>query len=403
MGLWSWSVAGTECMVAAVADGHGSKQYDRSHIGAALAVRAAADELLLLQSRMGTQLESRPQLAQDVVELAKAFRSDFPRRLARRWRHSVEDDILFRGEDPQQIAGSSGNFCRRYGTTLLCVWVSPQVILVGQIGDGDILFLRPDSSVETPIAVNDRQVGGETDSLSSTEAPLLFQTAVLNHNSQGVLLLASDGLSNALEDGGLNDVVRTVRQRVRNGQISQLASWFPGYLDQCSRTGSGDDITVAALVICPPAPQPTLKAASPPSNVQSAPVALLPALAASTALPAGPPLPADTALPPAALAAPPQPPGPPPLPPQVPQEPAQAAPAAPALAAGPQPQGPPPLPPQVPQEPEQAAPVGATTQPSTDAPAASAQPKESSGDPTDQPASPNGDSPAEPDHQAETG
>ncbi|MFN9881411.1 MAG: protein phosphatase 2C domain-containing protein, partial [Planctomycetota bacterium] len=79
--LWSGAVAGQSCMIAAVADGHGDDRHDQSQYGAALAVRAAIEEMVGLQTHFGgVGLSS---------QLVNSFKTDFPRRLGRRWRKAV--------------------------------------------------------------------------------------------------------------------------------------------------------------------------------------------------------------------------------------------------------------------------------------------------------------------------
>lgn len=242
--LWSGALSGQECLIAAVADGHGDNRHDQSEFGAFLAVRAAVDELLSLQTHFGSDgLFSH---------LISTFKEDFPRRLGRRWREAVIADALSRGlKDSVETQDQQPLFVR-YGTTLLAALVLRNKVLLGQIGDGSILFLESDSSVSCPLAREEPDLGNEVDSLCSTEANKLWRTATCDCSEGGHILLTTDGLVNTFVDNTqLFAFAGSVAQRIRDFGVMQVASALPAWLDHYSTHGSGDDITLAVLMIKP--------------------------------------------------------------------------------------------------------------------------------------------------------
>ena len=81
------------------------------------------------------------------------FKTDFPRRATRHWREIVVQDARGRTLPPAPASPATGqdqNFTR-YGTTLITALVVHDTILVGQIGDGDLLLVMPDGSIEFPL------------------------------------------------------------------------------------------------------------------------------------------------------------------------------------------------------------------------------------------------------------
>jgi len=156
--VWSGSSGSVPGIAVAIADGHGDPRHDLSGTGSALAVQAAVEELAGFH-RM--HLHAIPPHI-----LRSEFRADFPRRVTRRWREAVRADAGMR-EAAQAAGGAVPDEAVRYGSTLLAALIVPDTLLIGQIGDGDIVFVRPDGSVEFPIPADTRLVGAETRSLSS--------------------------------------------------------------------------------------------------------------------------------------------------------------------------------------------------------------------------------------------
>jgi len=243
--LWSGAISGRPCLIASVADGHGDDRHDQSQYGAALAVRAAIEEMIGLQTNFGDVGVSS--------KLINSFKTDFPRRLGRRWREAVIADARSR----LLLVGSEENWENsdlflRYGTTLLATMVVGNILLVGQIGDGETMLLRHDGIVDFPLRCENEDVGVVTDSLCSAEAHLRWRTATLDSSQGGLVLLSSDGLVNAFSDENqLNTFVRILKDRIQEFGLLRVASSIPGWLDHYSGRGSGDDITLAVIMIQP--------------------------------------------------------------------------------------------------------------------------------------------------------
>jgi serine/threonine protein phosphatase PrpC len=242
--MWSSSVSGQPCLAVAVADGHGDERHDRSEYGAALAVRTAIDELSTLF------VHSIADSAQ--ARLANDFKSDFPRRVGRRWREAVTDDGRRRTPELADAQREDSGLYVRYGTTLLAALLVCDTLLVGQVGDGSILLVRPDGEVECPLAGDGDDVGTVTDSLCSPDAHLRWRTAALRPGAGGLLLLATDGLTNAFaDDGQWHTFARSLAGRLSNYGPGPVASTLAEWLDGYSEHASGDDVTLAVAVVRP--------------------------------------------------------------------------------------------------------------------------------------------------------
>jgi hypothetical protein len=121
-----------------------------------------------------------------------------------------------------------------------------------QIGDGDMLAVRPDGGSFSPVAGDDRLDGRRTTSLCQPDALGSFRTGAhdLRQVPLAALLLATDGYGNAQADEPWQPSV--------GRDLAELAAchdrhWFgpevPGWAQRCaSAEGSGDDATIALLL-----------------------------------------------------------------------------------------------------------------------------------------------------------
>lgn len=240
--LWSGAVSGTPCLVAAVADGHGDTRHDRSQYGAALAVQAAVE--------VAREFALHGSSAETLVTLKSDFKEHFPRKLGQRWREAVQHDAQAQDNALDGEVLSLESILTRYGTTLLVVLIVPGALLVGQIGDGDILLVNlADDTCDLLLRRPNTLLGTATYSLCSSDATHLWQTAVVAHPSTEVLLLATDGLADALgtDDAALAGFARSLGQRFQEFGPAAVANALPSWLDHYSAHGSGDDMTLAVV------------------------------------------------------------------------------------------------------------------------------------------------------------
>jgi len=262
--IWSGAFRSRPCIAVAVADGHGDPQYDRSGTGSALAVRAGVDELLSFFRSYGGDATS--------AQIRAGFRADFPRRVTRRWREYVAGDRVVRGEgaeeDHEYFSG-----CARYGTTLIAAMVTEDAVFLGQIGDGDIRMVRPSGETIAPFRPDPAMVGKATHSLVARDAHLLWQTATYECEDGAVILLTTDGLPDSFggeEDEEYATFVASFLERIRSFGVEEIAAQVPAWLDQYSRAGSGDDMTLALVRINPapgqPGPAPEQESAGDPEQ-----------------------------------------------------------------------------------------------------------------------------------------
>lgn len=252
--LFVWpSGATAPPLVLAVADGHGSAKCFRSDVGSRLAVETvtACFRELLERSKSA-----------DLSLVKRELEETFPQEVERRWKAAVEEhlaqqplllkEVVAVGEK-QGVKSREAIEARpvsAYGTTLLAVVVHRTFIACVQLGDGDILVVDDAGGVERPIADDPRLFANETTSLSGENAWRDFRVAFqsLADRPPALILLATDGYSNAFRTP--EDFLRVgsdLLEMLRSEGVEYVREQLPSWLEQASREGSGDDVTVGLL------------------------------------------------------------------------------------------------------------------------------------------------------------
>ncbi len=236
-----------ERVIMAVSDGHGSAISPRSALGSAIAVAVTTELLWELPHPVTAEMVERAVGA--IVE---------------RWTRMVSEHLARNPLTPAELDGAGGSTGTgttvipqrptvTYGATLLFAVVSSEQLVLGQIGDGDVLLVGADGRAVRPLPLDSRLVAHVTTSLSDDDAVGSTRTMVLDPADNRLVLLSSDGYANsfATDDAFLQvgcDVLRTVEEQ----GIGPVRQSLPGWLAETTLQGSGDDISVAIAVLDQP-------------------------------------------------------------------------------------------------------------------------------------------------------
>lgn len=232
-------------IVAAVADGHGHSRHFRSARGAQLAVSIASQAARDLAARHG----GLPDLAEAEDELRRTL---VPA-VVSQWREAVLADVAaepFTG--PESAVRRGDDVTVPYGTTLLLAVGRGGRLLLAQIGDGDIVGIRPDGTALLPVPGDPLLDGRHTTSLCTPGAGGHFRVAAVDLAGTPLLgaLLATDGYGNAQLAQAWEAVVSAdLAALIASRPVAWLASQLPVWAARCaSLDGSADDTTLALLL-----------------------------------------------------------------------------------------------------------------------------------------------------------
>ncbi len=230
-----WVVADTVAL--AIADGHGSSKH--ADIGARLAVHVALNALVRFAEDLGER-------ASNLIEVQKYAEHPLRVQIVREWKERVHTK-----------SGDSETPLVDYGSTLLVALATPDFLLVGQLGDGDILLVNEDGTVDVPLPADPEAFADETPSLCLPEAEHSFRLRVLpTPQQETLLLLLTDGYSKSYPtDAAFKQIGPDYLNLIRKYGVSGLTPHLKGFLKKITTQGSGDDIALALLHYSPPTSQ----------------------------------------------------------------------------------------------------------------------------------------------------
>ena len=244
--------------ILAVSDGHGSDKCFRSHIGSQLAVQIAVSVLREFAASQANEADA----------------AKLPAEIVRSWRTAVSDDFTA-NPLPEDYRHES---VVAYGATLVCALLGPDYLLCLQLGDGEILTVveasgrrqppdnaaspmmgdhreayasRPPVHVELPIAADATLIANETTSLCQPQAEQNFRIRFQRFGESpppALILLATDGYPNSFATPeGFRQVATDLLAMLDQDGVEPVAAALPGWLEEASQLGSGDDVSVAIL------------------------------------------------------------------------------------------------------------------------------------------------------------
>lgn len=262
-------------LIVAVSDGHGSPKSFRSDVGARFAVEQTT---AIIQELVGGQPAD---ISLSMVKRAAEER--LPQEVVRRWQEAVNAHLRahpFKPEELDALETRQGGAARdtvannphlAYGATILSLLVTETYILYLQLGDGDILAVMPDSTINRPVPGDERLFANQTTSLCSHDAwrdvRLRFQT--LYGELPALILISSDGYANSfVNDDEFLKVGVDILDILKTDGVAAVENNLRTWLSDATKAGSGDDITLA-VVYRADVPAPPKKAALPAGKKES--------------------------------------------------------------------------------------------------------------------------------------
>lgn len=238
--------------VVAVSDGHGGARHFRSQVGSALAVNISINVVRQFLTQFDgsagaaslTQAHIHALQQTLVADWTQAVLSDFA---SNPFTEEELDPLDAHGEESRASVEESPVLA--YGATLLIAAGTEQLLIYLQLGDGEILSVSADGVTARPLPADDRLVGNQTTSLCQPDAWNDFRSAwVVAPNLPALVLLSTDGYMNSFRsDEDFLKIGADYLQILREQGIASLSEEMPAILEEATRQGSGDDITLAVL------------------------------------------------------------------------------------------------------------------------------------------------------------
>ncbi|HEX8290114.1 MAG TPA: protein phosphatase 2C domain-containing protein, partial [Pyrinomonadaceae bacterium] len=179
-----------------------------------------------------------------------------------RWREAAEADLKARPFTEDELAAverKDGPRARRlveenpllaYGATSLTVAVADAFALYLQLGDGEIINVSGAGEVVRALPEDERLFANETTSLCTPDAEDNFRVRLQHFAEEppALILLSTDGYVNSFSDSaGFFKVGSDLLDMLRADGFDRVNESLKGWLEEATRSGSGDDCTVALL------------------------------------------------------------------------------------------------------------------------------------------------------------
>jgi len=236
---------GSTLLVVAVADGHGDSRHFRSDRGAKMAVAAGASAM----RDWSAGISGRP------AEIKLSAQRSLVPVVVAQWKAAVAADLAeeqFTVAETAMLADLALPPQTAYGSTLLIGAFTGGYAVFAQIGDGNIVAVRPDGEAISPVPEDSGLDGIHTTSLCQADAAAAFRIGVIQLAARPLFaaLLATDGFGNAqVEDPWQPNLAADLVRFGLDHDQSWFASQVPDWAAQCASSGgSGDDSTIALVI-----------------------------------------------------------------------------------------------------------------------------------------------------------
>lgn len=244
--------------IAAVSDGHGSAKHFRSAAGSEMATRVAIRSLCdFCERNGGLDAIFDPDGAGACLSgtTSGSTGAPSPENAARRiaaniicgWNSEIAAHIAFAplSDSERKICESFGGIPTEviYGATLIAAAVTEKGVFGLQIGDG-CFDASAGGTISCPMPDDAKLMGNLTTSLCDSDAISSFRWFYKSGRADGIML-SSDGLIGSFRNEG--DFL-SFCGRVIGAVSDDAAGSLAEHLRRRSRSGSRDDISIAAIV-----------------------------------------------------------------------------------------------------------------------------------------------------------
>lgn len=272
---YSISNSEKEWSYAIVCDGHGGADYVRSNKGSEFGCKSAE---FMINSMMG-KISSEKFFSEN-----ESLLYTLEQRIIKKWRETVEahyknnpftDSELSSVSDKAYEKYKSGNIYSAYGTTLVAVVMTRDYWFGIQLGDGKLITVDRNGEFCQPVPENPKCFANATTSMCDKDAFENFRGCFSCDNPESynakfkdvadienrnhfvaygrelpaAVIVSSDGIDNCFkEDEQMYNLYKTVLYSFSTSDFAKAKDDLKNYLPKLSQQGSGDDISVAAIL-----------------------------------------------------------------------------------------------------------------------------------------------------------
>lgn len=245
----SESYCDERCAIAIVCDGHGGDDYVRSASGSAFACAAAKTSILNFIENV-----NRDELTRHHDQLIHNLKAS----IISAWNEAVYEHYEANPFTEAEIAVLSDRAKRKYlqekriesayGTTLIAVACTKDYWFGIHIGDGKCVAINPEGKFVQPIPWDEKCFLNATTSICDTDALNRFRS-FYSEKLPVAVFVGSDGIDDCFStELQLYNLYKTVLYSFATSDFDAAVDDLSDYLPRLSAKGSGDDVSVAAVL-----------------------------------------------------------------------------------------------------------------------------------------------------------
>ena len=252
---------------AIVCDGHGSKRYFRSDVGAKSAAETTAELIVKFVNDFDkssiickpfTQCFAKTDTKYTENELSQIFEQLF-KAIVTTWyqkieKHANEHPLTEKERElcePEWIAEFENGIKieKSYGCTLMAAVFTPDYWLAFHIGDGKMIALQQNPIFSEPVPWDERCFLNKTTSLCDTEPLNEFRYCYCGDGSRpDAIFLGSDGIDDTFGEGeNLAEFYIKIAKEVATNGMEKTLNEIKELLPELSKRGSQDDMSLAMV------------------------------------------------------------------------------------------------------------------------------------------------------------
>lgn len=235
--------------IAIVCDGHGGDDYVRSAIGSKYACTVAERNIkIFLQSVDKDKFlgDSEKML----VDLEGSIINNWNQLIYDHYKKNpfTEEELSSVSEKAKRKYMQDKRIESAYGTTLIAVAMTKDFWFGIQIGDGKCIAVNPEGKFVQPIPWNEKCFLNATTSICDSDALSNFRH--FSHYKLPIaVFVGSDGIDDCFSNNDqLNNLYKTIVYSFATTEFDEAKAGLEDYLPRLSAKGSGDDVSVAAIL-----------------------------------------------------------------------------------------------------------------------------------------------------------
>lgn len=235
--------------IAIVCDGHGGDDYVRSDVGSTLGCAVAEKNIVNFLKNV-----TKDEFLANADKMLKNLEAS----IINGWNEAVymhydsnpfnDLEISLISEKAKKRYLEDKKIESAYGTTMIAVAMTDEFWFGIHIGDGKCVVVNPEGCFLQPIPWDEKCFLNATTSICDSKALENFRH-FYSEELPAAVFVGSDGIDDCFQnDEQLNNLYRTVLYSFASSEFDDALSGLEDYLPRLSAKGSGDDVSIAAIL-----------------------------------------------------------------------------------------------------------------------------------------------------------